>query len=200
MRNQVKNYLILILILMSSACNIPFNSSEQFRLLKSKYTGIDFNNALEESHIMNIVTYPDFYSGGGVSIGDIDNDGLPDVFFTGNQVRPRLYKNLGDLKFEDITNVSNLDKMPRGWYTGTSMVDLNADGWLDIYVCRSGMAAPEDRANLLYINNRDGTFKEMAKEYGLANKGFGVNAYFFDYDKDGDIDVYVANQTSARGR
>lgn len=181
-----------------SACNLRFDSEEQFRLLSSKDTGIDFNNALEESHIMNIITYPDFYSGGGVSIGDINNDGLPDVFFTGNQVSPKLYKNLGSLKFDDITIPSKLDKMPKGWYTGTSMVDLNADGWLDIYVCRSGMAAPEDRANLLYINNQDGTFKEMAKEYGLDNMGYGVNAYFFDYDRDGDIDVYVANQTSAR--
>jgi hypothetical protein len=191
-------WMILIWILVLSACNLGFDAKEQFRLLNSKDTGIDFNNALEESHIMNIITYPDFYSGGGVSIGDIDNDGLPDLFFTGNQVPPKLYKNLGDLKFKDITDISNLDKMPKGWYTGTSMVDLNADGWMDIYVCRSGMAAPEDRANLLYINNRDGTFHEAAAEYGLDNKGFGVNAYFFDYDRDGDIDVYVANQTSAR--
>jgi hypothetical protein len=190
--------LIFILVLISTACNHLFNSNEQFKLLKSKYTGIDFNNTLEESHIMNIITYPDFYSGGGVSIGDVDNDGLPDVFFTGNQVSPRLYKNLGDLKFKDITEESKLGEMPDGWYTGTSMVDLNADGWLDIYVCRSGIAAPEDRTNLLYINNRDGTFLEMAEEYGLDNQGYGVNAYFFDYDKDGDIDVYIANQTSAR--
>ncbi len=196
-REKLKNCIVVILVLLSS-CNLSFDSGKQFRLLNSKDTGIDFNNALKESHIMNIITYPDFYSGGGVSIGDIDNDGLPDVFFTGNQVPPKLYKNLGDLKFSDITNSSDLGEMPKGWYTGSSMVDLNADGWLDIYVCRSGMAAPEDRANLLYINNRDGTFLEMAHEFGLDNQGFGVNAYFFDYDKDGDIDVYVANQTSAR--
>jgi hypothetical protein len=196
-RNRLRNSFLVILVLLAG-CNLQFNSDRQFRLLKSEDTGIDFNNALEESHIMNIITYPDFYSGGGVSIGDIDNDGLPDIFFTGNQVPPKLYKNLGDLKFEDITIPSKLDKMPKGWYTGSSMVDLNADGWLDIYVCRSGMAAPEDRANLLYINNQDGTFQDMAEEYGLNNQGYGVNAYFFDYDKDGDIDIYVANQTSAR--
>jgi hypothetical protein len=194
---KFRNYFLVILVLLP-ACNLRFDSDEQFRLLKSEDTGIDFNNALEVSHIMNIITYPDFYSGGGVSIGDIDNDGLPDIFFTGNQVSPKLYKNLGSLQFKDITNASDLGKMPKGWYTGSSMVDLNADGWLDIYVCRSGMAAPEDRANLLYLNNQDGTFYEAAKEYGLDNKGFGVNAYFFDYDNDGDIDVYVANQTSAR--
>jgi len=196
--NQIRNYLIILLILIAPACNLLFDSNEQFKLLKSKNTGIDYNNALEESHIINIITYPDFYSGGGVSIGDINNDGLPDVFFTGNQVNPRLYKNLGNLKFKDITEESKLGEMPNGWYTGTSMVDLNADGWMDIYVCRSGMAAPEDRVNLLYINNQDGTFQEMAEEYGLDNQGYGVNAYFFDYDKDGDIDVYVANQTSSR--
>jgi hypothetical protein len=196
--NKIRNYLIFVLILISPACNLLFDSDEQFKLLNSKNTGIDFNNTLDESHIMNIITYPDFYSGGGVSIGDVDNDGLPDIFFTGNQVQPRLYKNLGKLKFEDITEESNLGEMPDGWYTGTSMVDLNADGWLDIYVCRSGMAAPEDRANLLYINNQDGTFQDMAEEYGLNNQGYGVNAYFLDYDKDGDVDVYVANQTSAR--
>jgi len=169
-----------------------------FKLLKSKDTGIHFNNALEESHIMNIITYPDFYSGGGVSIGDIDNDGYSDIFFTGNQVPPRLYKNKGNMVFEDITEASKLDKIPKGWHTGTSMVDLNGDGYLDIYVCRSVMTAPEDRANLLFINNQDGTFTEKGKGFGLDNKGYSVNAYFFDYDKDGDIDIYLANQTSAR--
>ncbi len=189
--------LSLSIIFLSVGCD-GFGPEMHFRLLSSDKTGIHFNNALEESYIMNIVTYPDFYSGGGVSVGDIDNDGLPDVFFTGNQVPPKLYRNLGNMKFEDITTDAGLGRLPKGWYTGTSMADVNADGFLDIYVCRSGMEAPEDRANLLLINNGDGTFAERARDYGLANQGFGVNAYFLDYDKDGDLDVYVANQTSAR--
>jgi len=188
----------LMVVIVCTSCD-KFGSKEtKFKLLSSKQTGIDFSNALNETHEMNIISYPDFYSGGGVSIGDIDNDGLPDVFFTGNQVPARLYKNKGNLKFDDITVSAKLDRMGRGWYTGTCMVDINADGYLDIYVSKSGMEAPEDRANLLFINNQDGTFTEKAKEFGLDNQGYGVNAVFFDYDKDGDLDVYIANQVSTR--
>ena len=165
-----------------------------FQLLPSANTGITFNNALEETHQMNVLEYQDFYSGGGVSIGDIDNDGLADIFFTGNQVPSRLYKNLGNMKFEDITEKAGLKNMGRGWYTGTSMADINNDGFLDIYICKSGMEAPEDRANLLFINNGNGTFTERAKQYGLAHQGFAVNASFFDYDRDGDLDIYLVNQ------
>ena len=188
----------LILVIVFSGCQYLNKTDTLFKLLNPNKTGIYFNNKLEESHQMNIITYPDFYSGGGVSIGDIDNDGLADIFFVGNQVYSKLYKNKGNMVFEDITSTSKLDKMEEGWYTGTSMVDLNADGYLDIYICRSGMGLPKDRANLLYINNRDGTFTEKAEEYGLDNEGYGVNAYFFDYDRDGDLDVYVANQTTAK--
>ncbi len=169
----------------------------RFQLLDLQKTNVHFNNALEETHEMNIISYPDFYSGGGVSIGDIDNDGLPDIFFVGNQKPCVLYKNLGDFRFEDITQKAGLANMGRGWYTGTCMADVNADGFLDIYVSKSGMEAPEDRANLLFINNGDGTFTERAKEYGLDNQGFSVNAVFFDYDKDGDLDVYIASQVSS---
>jgi hypothetical protein len=165
-----------------------------FSLLPSQRTGITFNNLLEETHQMNVLEYQDFYSGGGVSIGDVDNDGLSDIFFTGNQVPARLYKNKGNLKFEDVTGKANLAGMGRGWYTGTSMVDINHDGYLDIYISKSGMEAPDDRANLLYINNGDGTFTEMAKEYGIDHRGFAVNASFFDYDRDGDLDMYLVNQ------
>lgn len=167
---------------------------KMFKLLNSNHTGITFNNALEETHEMNVIVYQDFYSGGGVSIGDIDNDGLPDVFLTGNQVPAKLYKNKGDLVFEDITSDAGMDHMGRGWYTGTSMVDINNDGYLDIYISKSGMEAPDDRANLLYINNGNGTFTERAKEYGIDHRGFAVNATFFDYDRDGDLDIYLVNQ------
>ncbi|MCK5371037.1 MAG: VCBS repeat-containing protein, partial [Cyclobacteriaceae bacterium] len=187
-----------LLLIVFSGCRNPFEKDKLFKLLKPDDTGIHFNNEVKESYEMNIISYPDFYSGGGVAIGDIDNDGLSDIFFTGNMVPSRLYKNKGNMVFEDITASAKLDRMDRGWYTGTSMVDLNADGYLDIYISKSGMEAPEDRANLLFINNQDGTFSERSKEYGLDNQGFGVNAVFFDYDKDGDLDVYVANQVSSR--
>ena len=187
-----------ILIIALSGCHNSRQEDKLFALLSSKETGIDFSNTLEETHKMNIITYPDFYSGGGVAIGDIDNDGLSDILFTGNQVPCRLYKNKGKMVFEDITTGSRLDQMEKGWFTGATMIDLNTDGFLDIYICQSGMEAPEDRSNLLFINNRDGTFTEKAREYGLDNAGHGVNAVYLDYDKDGDLDVYVANQVSSR--
>jgi hypothetical protein len=177
------------------SCGILDNKSNSlFKLLDSQKTGITFNNALEETHEMNVIVYQDFYSGGGASIGDIDNDGLSDVFLTGNQVPAKLYKNKGEMVFEDITSKSGLDHMGRGWFTGTSMVDINNDGYLDIYISKSGMEAPDDRANLLYINSGNGTFTERAKKYGIDHQGFAVNASFFDYDRDGDLDMYLVNQ------
>jgi hypothetical protein len=190
--------LLLALSLLVFGCHSGNRQSKRFKLLEASYTGIEFSNDLNETVDMNIITYPDFYSGGGVSIGDIDNDGLSDIFFVGNQQPCRLYRNTGNMKFEDITKQAGLDNMGRGWYTGTCMVDINADGYLDIYVSKSGMEVPEDRANLMLINNGDGTFIDKAAELGLDNQGYGVNAAFFDYDGDGDLDVYVANQTSSR--
>lgn len=191
--NKIQYYIIAIILVTLFSCQEKQND-KLFKLLPSGYTGITFNNALEETHQMNVLEYQDFYSGGGVSIGDIDNDGLPDIFFTGNQVPARLYKNLGNMKFEDITEKAGLKNMGRGWYTGISMADINNDGFLDIYICKSGMEAPEDRANLLFMNNGDGTFTERSKQYGLAHQGFAVNASFFDYDRDGDLDIYLVNQ------
>jgi hypothetical protein len=184
-----------VIALLLYSCEMSMNGHDKnFKLLDSKKTGLHFNNSLEETHFQNVITYADFYSGGGVSIGDIDNDGLSDIFFTGNQVPSKLFRNLGGMTFQDITGTTNLDNMGRGWYTGSTMVDINNDGYLDIYICRSGMEAPDDRANLLYINNGNGQFTEQAKEYGIAHQGFGVNATFFDYDKDGDLDMYLVNQ------
>ena len=189
--------LFTLFIMIPLLCSCDFNGGKgikMYSLLESKKTGITFNNALKETHEMNVIEYQDFYSGGGVSIGDIDNDGLSDIFFTGNQVPARLYKNMGGMVFEDITARAGLDHMGRGWYTGTSMIDINSDGFLDIYISKSGMEAPDDRANLLFVNNGQGIFTEQAKDYGINHKGFAVNATFFDYDKDGDLDMYLVNQ------
>ncbi len=165
-----------------------------FDLLPSEETGIDFKNSIRESEKVNHLYYNQIYSGAGVAIGDINNDGLPDVFFCGNQVSDRLYLNKGDFKFEDITKKSRIAKNS-GWSWGVTMADVNNDGYLDIYVSRNGESMqPEDRRNQLYINNKDLTFTESAIAYGLADVGFSSQAVFFDMDNDGDLDMYQVNQ------
>ena len=194
---QIIAHFFLVTILGSallSCDSIGFRKKTLFKLLNPSHTGINFNNALVESNELNILTYQDFYSGGGVSIGDINNDGLADVFLTGNMVPAKLFLNLGNIKFQDITENAGLTDMGKGWYTGTTMVDINSDGFLDIYVSKSGLYAPEDRENLLFINNRDNTFSEKGEEYGINHSGYAVNATFFDYDKDGDLDMFLVNQ------
>ncbi len=184
-----------VLVFIISSCeSLDFKRDKRFELLKPGKTGIYFNNALEETYDNNILTYQDFYSGGGVSIGDINNDGLPDICLTGNMVPAKLFLNTGELKFTDITKSSGLSDMGKGWYTGTSMVDINNDKYLDIYICKSGIYAPDDRENLLFINNQDNTFTEMGEKYGLNHPGYAVNATFFDYDNDFDLDVFLVNQ------
>ncbi len=186
-------FIFSVIIFLSVSCG--FNGKKKlFRLLDSKSTGITFSNTLEETHQMNVIEYQDFYSGGGVAIGDIDNDGLSDIIFTGNQVGIVAYKNLGGMKFEDITKNSGLSGLGRGWFTGICMADINNDGFLDFYVSKSGMEVPEDRANLLFINNGDGSFTDKAKQYGVGHQGFAVNVAFIDYDRDGDLDMYLVNQ------
>ncbi len=164
-----------------------------FRLLSQEQTGIIFNNKLNETVEQNVFLWQYFYNGGGAAIGDINNDGLSDIYFTGNQVADKLYLNKGDLHFEDISAKAGIDKIME-WKTGVSMVDINEDGWLDIYVCRSGFfSGSENRRNLLYINNGNLTFTESAKNYGLDDDGYSVQAAFLDYDHDGDLDAYVMN-------
>lgn len=167
-----------------------------FNLLSAEQTGIDFNNSIKESTYFNHYYYSQMYVGSGVAIGDLNNDGLSDVFFGGNQVSDRLYLNKGDFQFEDITKKSKVAKNS-GWTWGTTMADVNADGYLDIYVSRNGNSAkPEDRRNQLYINNQDLTFTESALEYGLGDYGFSTHAVFFDMDNDGDLDMYQVNQVA----
>ncbi|MEN1786030.1 MAG: VCBS repeat-containing protein, partial [Bacteroidota bacterium] len=157
-------------------------------------TGVDFENLLLETEEFNVLKYGYMYNGGGVAIGDINNDGLPDIYFTGNMVGSHLYLNQGNLKFKEIAKDAGV--FAEGfWNTGTTMADVNGDGYLDIYVCRSATRDPKKRKNLLFINNQDLTFSEKATEYGIDDSGYTTQGSFFDYDRDGDLDLYVLNHS-----
>lgn len=165
-----------------------------FERLSSDSTSILFMNTVEENEVNNYFTNQYVFNGGGVAAGDVNNDGLPDLYFAGNDVEDKLYLNRGNMHFEDVTLSAGIDKAPGTWSTGVTMVDINADGWLDIYVCKSGHArSPEATQNLLYLNRGDGSFVELGAELGLNDAGFSVQAAFFDYDRDGDLDLYVMN-------
>ena len=189
-------FLILFsLILISFSCkNEDENIHQDYLLNKipNSKTKINFKNHLTEDAQHSIINYIYFYNGGGVSAGDINNDGLPDLYFVSNQNENKLYLNKGNLTFEDITEKANV-KGSSDWSTGTTMVDINNDGLLDIYVCVVSELLDFKGHNELFINNGDGTFTEKAKEYGLDFKGYSTQTYFFDYDKDGDLDVYIVN-------
>ncbi len=165
-----------------------------FHLLKPQETGIDFINEVTDGDKFNVLTYRNFYNGGGVAIGDINNDSLPDIFFTSNQKENQLFLNKGNFRFEDITAKAGIaGKM--AWSTGVTMADVNGDGWLDIYVCNSGDVDGNNRKNELLINNGNLTFTEKAHEYNLDNEGYSTHAAFFDYDGDGDLDCYILNNS-----
>ncbi|MGB3145211.1 MAG: VCBS repeat-containing protein, partial [Maribacter sp.] len=166
-----------------------------FTLLSSQETGIDFVNKVENSKEFNIFKYRNFYNGGGVAIGDVNNDGFSDVFLTGNMEPNKLYLNKGDFKFEDISEKAGVSGN-KPWSTGVVMVDINNDGLLDIYVSNAGNMEGNNHDNDLYINNGDNTFTEKAQEYNLAETGFSTHASFFDYDKDGDLDAYILNNSN----
>ena len=194
MRSIIFNSLILCVFLSLQACKSSNDNKALFELKKN--TGIDFVNKIEDSKAMNIFNFRNFYNGGGVAIGDLNNDGLADIFFTANQGSNKLYLNKGDFKFEDISEKAGFtDKMQ--WSTGVVLVDINNDGWLDIFVCNSGnILNPELRKNQLFINNHDLTFTESAEKYGLANKGYyTTQVSFFDYDGDGDLDCFMINNS-----
>ncbi len=196
--SKIGSCILATLSLTISGCSDNAGSYREgktgMRLLSGKTTGITFNNKIMETPQKNHLYYSQIYNGAGVAIGDINNDGLADVFFCGNMVNDRLYLNKGDFKFEDISQTSGIGKK-KGWSWGVAMADVNADGYLDIYVSRNGDSMdPNERVNLLYINNQDLTFTESAQKYGLADKGFSTQAVFFDMDNDGDIDMYQVNQ------
>ena len=168
--------------------------SPQFKLLSTETTGINFINDLVSTDDFNVYKYRNFYNGGGVALGDVNNDGLQDIYLTSNLNENKLYLNKGGFKFEDISEKANVAGT-KAWSTGVSMVDINADGYLDIYVCNSGDVKGDNKQNEFFINNGDLTFTERASDLGLDDKGFSTHASFFDYDNDGDLDVYLLNNS-----
>jgi len=184
---------LLFSILIVTSCDTE--KANRFSLLDSSKTGIDFNNEITENDSVNVFEYMNVYTGAGVAVGDVNNDGLTDVYFSGNMVSGQLYLNQGDLNFKNSSESAGI--VNNSWGTGATMVDINQDGYLDIYVCVSGGGEESRRANLLYINNglssssEEVTFTEKAQEYGLADIRQSMHSAFFDYDKDGDLDMYL---------
>ncbi|MEX2346647.1 MAG: CRTAC1 family protein, partial [Balneolaceae bacterium] len=182
-------------LLLWSCSGSESGNDKIFESISSEVTGIDFENTLSFDSDFNIYTYRNFYNGGGIASGDINGDGLPDLYFTGNMEPNRLYLNKGNFEFEDITESAGVaGKM--AWSTGVSMADINGNGLLDIYVTNSGNVNGDERRNELFINNGDLTFTEQAAEYGIDDRGFGIHAVFFDYDGDDDLDMYLLNNSN----
>jgi len=182
-------------LLVFEGCSHQEKRPPLFKLLPPSRTGVTFANTITTNDSVNVQTDPYVYNGAGVAVGDIDNDGLPDLFFTGNMVSSRLYLNKGNMRFEDITERAGV-KTDR-WATGATMVDINNDGYLDIYVSVSGSEGSQgkDRANLLFLNNGDHTFTEAAARYGIADTGFTTHAVFLDYNGDGYLDLFLLNNS-----
>ncbi len=199
--NRVWSFFLMTLFLFSCTDKkedsklVSEDSLKMFTLLSSKETGIDFVNKVENQKNFNIFKYRNFYNGGGVAIGDINNDGLADIYMTGNMEPNKLYLNKGNFKFEDISKSAKVEGN-KPWSTGVVMADINADGLLDIYVSNAGNMEGNNHDNDLYINNGDLTFTEKSNEYNLAKTGFSTQATFFDYDKDGDLDAYILNNSN----
>ena len=201
----MKNYSLQALLFFPLLLGVMGCSSEKnkpnplFKEIKSSESGISFENKLTFDAAFNIYTYRNYYNGGGVGLGDVNNDGLIDIYMTANMLPNKLFLNKGNFKFEDITATAKVAGT-KAWSTGVSLADVNGDGLLDIYVCNSGDIKGDNKQNELFINkgnNADGIpeFSEEAEKYGLADKGFSTHAAFFDYDKDGDLDMYLLNNS-----
>ncbi len=177
----------ILIVLSGASCDDP----HQFEKIPSRKSGISFGNDIAMTDHFHILDYMYFFNGGGVAVADFDQDGIDDLYFTANQKSSRLYRNLGDLKFEDITNGSAT--ATSGWCTGAAVGDLNQDGYPDLHVCRAASPDPDDRTNLFFLNQGDGTFKEVANLIGIADTSHSTQAAFLDYDRDGDLDIYLLN-------
>ncbi|SMO62867.1 VCBS repeat-containing protein [Fodinibius sediminis] len=186
--------LLCLLLAIGFACQSNGERHTLFEPVASSESGVVFRNELTFSRELNPYTYRNFFNGGGVAVGDINNDGLVDIYFTGNQVSNRLYLNEGNFIFRDITEQAGV-AVKGTWSTGASMVDVNGDGLLDLYVSKSGSPGGKNRHNELFINNGDLTFTEQSEVYGLNITGLATDALFFDYDRDGDLDAYVLNNS-----
>jgi hypothetical protein len=191
------NRYTVIFITTLLAILLPAAKAQQplFQLLPPKATGIKFINEINETEHLNVLAYEYFYNGGGIAVGDLNNDGLDDIFFTANMGPNKLYLNQGNFKFKDITKDASkeLEGRPEAWKTGVTMADVNGDGLLDIYICYSGKVGGDIRRNQLFINQGNLKFTEKAKEYGLDDQGYSTQAAFFDYDNDGDLDMFLLN-------
>ena len=191
----MRKTLLFVSVILLVSCS----KSPRFRIVDPGITGIDFNNTVVETDSFNVLTYEYIYNGGGVGIGDLNRDGLPDIVFAGNQVSSRIYLNEGNFKFKDITeNFKGLSNDQ--WYNGVSIADINSDGWPDVYLSATASKDKYKCKNRLWvnqgsINGADPTFIEMAEKYGVAEDGQSIVAAFFDYDLDGDLDLYVMNNT-----
>ncbi len=178
------------LMLLLSACS----NNTRFERISASKSGVDFENTLVEDTTFNFLNYLYYYNGGGVAAGDLNNDGLDDLFFTSNQNENKLYINSGNFQFDDATESAGIIHQPGSWSTGVSMADVNGDGWLDIYVSNVNYLSRTGQ-NQLFINNQDGTFSEQAEAFGLGFEGYSVQSAFFDYDKDGDLDMFLLNHS-----
>ncbi|MFS4416540.1 VCBS repeat-containing protein [Maribacter sp. 2307ULW6-5] len=187
-------YTFVLTLLWALSCT-RVDESKLFSLMPQSHTNITFTNVLGETEEFNVLEYGYMYNGGGVAAGDLNNDGLIDLYFTGNMVGSHLYLNQGNMEFKEMAKEAGV--FAEGlWNTGVTMADVNADGFMDLYVCRSAAQAPSKRRNLLFINNGDLTFSEKGEEYGVADTGYSTQAAFFDYDLDGDLDLYVLNHST----
>ena len=191
-----KYFFVFFLTIILTSCSEK--EIKLFEEVSSNESGIDFENNLFFKQDFNIFTYRNYYNGGGVGLGDINNDGLLDIYFTSNLNQNKLYLNKGNFQFEDITATAKVGGS-KSWSTGVSIVDINSDGFLDIYVSNSGDISGDNKQNELFINNGDLTFTENAKDFGLDDRGYSTHAAFFDFDKDGDLDCYLLNNSYKGG-
>lgn len=199
----MKKHIALLSIIIITSCSdekildsgaiYSDNAPHLFTKIPVTESKFHFQNTVSDNYEYNFLSYPSMYSGAGIAVGDIDHDGFEDVYMVSNFGENKLFKNNGDLSFTDITENSGTSDS-NGFSTGTTMLDVNNDGWMDIYVCKAGSLKDDNaRRNLLFVNNQDGTFTEQAKQYGLDDPGYTTQAYPLDFDKDGDMDLYIVN-------